>query len=61
MLDIHHLYLGLGRRVETRYRAYQELVAVEAARPAFSLARVYFAGSARFVSRMEARFRVVPP
>ena len=58
VLDVHDLYLGLGPDVEARYRAYQELLADEASRPAFSLARVYFAGSARFVSRMEARFGV---
>ena len=58
VLDVHDLYLGLGRDVETRYRAYQELVAEEAARPAFSLARVHFAGTARFVRRMETRFEV---
>ena len=57
-VDLHELYLGLGDCEATRYRAYLDFLAEEAQRPAFSLARVHFVGSARFLRRMEARFGV---
>jgi putative transposase len=58
VLDLHELYLGLGGDEATRYRAYLDFLAEEAQRPGFSLARVHFVGSPRFVARMEARFGV---
>jgi len=58
ILDLNELYLELGDDAEARYRAYRELLADEAGRPAFSLARVYFVGGARFVRRMGTRFGV---
>ena len=56
VLDLHDLYVGLGADAATRYAAYLEFLAEEARRPGFSLARVHFVGSPRFVGRMEARF-----
>jgi len=56
VLDLHDFYLDLGPDGGSRYRAYQALLAEEAHRPAHSLARVYFAGTPRFVGRMESRF-----
>jgi len=47
-LAFHPLYLGLGAQAASRYRAYMELLADEAARPAQSLATTYFVGSRRF-------------
>jgi len=58
LVDLHELYLGLGDGEATRYRAYLDFLAKEAQRSAFSLARVHFVGSARFLTRMEARFGV---
>jgi len=57
-LDFHDLYLELGGDAATRYRAYLGLLGEEAQRPGFSLARVHFVGSPRFVRRMETRFGV---
>ena len=58
VLDLHELYLDLGGDEVSRYRTYLDLLAEEARRPAFSLARVHFVGNSRFVARMEARFGV---
>lgn len=60
-LDTHDLYLGLGSDPESRYRAYREILAEEAARGPFSLARVHFVGRQAFVRRMEARFATGSP
>ncbi len=53
---LHDLYLELGAEPAARYRAYQELLASEAAREPLSLATAYFLGSSRFIGRMESRF-----
>ena len=55
-IALHDLYLELGADPASRYRAYRDILADEAARPPFSLATAYFLGSQRFVSRMERRF-----
>jgi len=55
-ISLHDLYLELGADPASRYRAYREILATEAAREPFSLATAYFLGSPRFVSRMERRF-----
>ncbi|NQT87772.1 hypothetical protein HQ560_13470 [bacterium] len=56
ILDMHPLYVELGPSPDSRYAAYQDLMAEEAARPAISLARAHFVGRKRFVERMLSRF-----
>ena len=60
-VDLCADYLAWGRDAASRSRIYQEAVAEEASRAAVSLARVYFAGRARFVRRMERRFGLTRP
>ena len=60
-IDLSPEYLAWGRDTASRSRIYQEMIADEASRPAVSLARVYFAGRARFVRRMERRFGLTRP
>jgi putative transposase len=55
-LDFHSAYLELGPGVTSRYRLYNDLLAEEAARPAFSLSREYFMGSPKFIRKMVVRF-----
>ena len=55
-IALHELYLGLGADPASRYRAYLEVLASEAAREPLSLATAYFLGGPRFVGRMETRF-----
>ena len=56
VLDLAPAYLELGANPRARYRAYMDLVAEEATRPAQSLATKHFVGTPRFVRRMERRF-----
>jgi len=60
-LEFHPLYLALGADAAARFRAYGELLADEAMRPAPSLATTRFVGTPRFVRRMEHRFGLDQP
>mgnify|MGYP000017645454 FL=1 len=60
-LAFHPLYVALGANASARFRAYGELLAAEAARPAASLATTHFVGTPRFVRRMEHRFGLDRP
>lgn len=55
-LDFHPSYLEAGPDAAARYDFYTRLLREEAARPPVSLAREYFAGTPRFLSRMVDRF-----
>ena len=55
-LDLHPLYLEAGGDAVARYDFYMNLLKEEAARPPVSLAREYFVGTRRFLSKMVDRF-----
>ena len=60
-IDVAPAYLACGADAASRSRYYQALIEEERARPAVSLARVYFAGGPHFVRRMEKRFGLKRP
>jgi putative transposase len=59
IIDLHRIYLGLGKERRARYRAYMKLLEKEAAREPYSLAGTLFVGSERFTQRLQKRFGIV--
>jgi len=58
VIDLHRVYLALGKTTKTRYRAYQRMLAEEAARGPYSLAGTLFVGRKKFTQRLQRRFEI---
>jgi len=56
IIDLHRIYLELGKDKGARYRAYLKLLEEEAAREPYSLANTLFIGGRRFARRLRTRF-----